>query len=198
MNRKESHVADNDNTVLLEDVRIIFRNFAGEERRFNAAGDRNFTVILDEDVALALQDDGWNVKQLKPRGEDEQGDWSLKVSVGYKSRIKPRLVLVTKSKNKRNVLDEDMAEMMDYAEFETVDLIIRPHDWDVNGKTGRKAWLKSMFGTIREDELELKYAYLEDGDMPALPAGQDPNIIEGEIVDEDEDDERMALPRGRS
>jgi len=195
-----------DNTVLLEDVRIIFRNFAGEERMYNAQGKRNFTVILDEETGQKMLDDGWNVKRLKPREDDVPGDLSLKVTVSYKGRTKPRLVLITKSTNRRNVLDEDMAELMDYAEFETVDIMIRPYDWDVNGETGRSAYLKTIYGTIREDELDLKYAHYEDD--RALPPGEDPNVLEGVIVDEyDDPDEteyhreinsdQRALPRGR-
>ena len=41
----------NDNTVLMEGVQIIFRNFAGREGQYNREGDRNFAVLLDEKVA---------------------------------------------------------------------------------------------------------------------------------------------------
>jgi hypothetical protein len=184
-----------DETVVLEDFRIIFRNFAGEERQFNAQGDRNFTVILDPETAEDLKRQGYNVKQLKPRDDDEPGDWSLKVKVSYKGRTKPNLNLITS--RGRTALDEDLAGMLDYAELEKVDLIIRPYDWAVSGKTGRSAYLKTIFAIIREDELELKYSEVpEIGERPALPPGDDPNILDGEIVDEYEDDERPALPRG--
>jgi hypothetical protein len=183
--------------VMLEDVRIIWRNFAGAARQFNDEGKRNFVVILDEETALRLRDeDGYNVKQLKPRGEDTEGDWSLKVTVKFKGRP-PRLVLITKSKGKRNVLDEDMAELLDVLEFETVDIILRPFDWDVQGKNGRAAYLKTIYATLHEDELDLKYSEYDDDAPHALPPGEDPNVLDGEIVDEYDDDERLALPRGR-
>lgn len=188
---------EKDGSVLLEDVRIIFRNFAGVKKKYNDEGKRNFTVILDEETGARLLRDGWNVKRLKARGEDELGDLSLKVTVSYNGRTKPRLVLITASKNRRNVLEEDMAELMDYADLEVVDLILRPYDWEFDGKTGRSAYLKTIFGTLREDELEIKYSYLEDGEKLALPAGEDPNVIDGEVLDEYEDDARLALPRGR-
>jgi hypothetical protein len=60
-------MAENDNTVLMEGVRIIFRNFRGEKSQFNKEGVRNFGVILPS-VALAEQMtvDDWNVKWRDP------------------------------------------------------------------------------------------------------------------------------------
>src|SRR3954465_11535199 len=35
-------------------------------------GDRNFAVLLDDEVAAAMNEDGWNVKWLKPREDAEE------------------------------------------------------------------------------------------------------------------------------
>jgi hypothetical protein len=79
-----------ENTVLMEGVRIIFRNFAGKEGQYNREGDRNFGVILPDDVAQQMLEDGWNVKYLKPREDDdaEEGEtpW-LSVSVNFDKGI---------------------------------------------------------------------------------------------------------------
>jgi hypothetical protein len=65
-------MAEDKNTVLMEGVRIIFRNFQGKEGQYNREGDRNFGVILPDGVAEAMLNDGWNVKYLKPREDDEE------------------------------------------------------------------------------------------------------------------------------
>lgn len=149
------------NTVLMEGVRIIFRNFAGKEGQYNREGDRNFGVILPDDVAEAMLRDGWNVKYLKPREEDDdevETPW-LSVSVNYE-KGRPPMIFVLTSRG-RTALDADTVEMLDWAEITNVDLIVRPYSWEVSGNTGIKAYLQSMYVTIEEDELQRKYAEMD-------------------------------------
>lgn len=150
----------NDNTVMMESVRIIFRNFAGKEGQYNREGDRNFAVLLDETVANAMAEDGWNIKWLKAREEDEDSTPQayLPVSVNFKGRP-PRIVLIT-SRGRTN-LDEDTVETLDWVDILNVDLIVRPYEWTVNGKSGIKAYLQSIYVTIEEDPLEIKYSELD-------------------------------------
>jgi hypothetical protein len=150
-----------DNTVLMEGVRIIFRNFSGKEGQYNREGDRNFAVLLDDQVAEAMAADGWNVKWLKPR-EDDEGEKEqayLSVSLNFSKGRPPRVVLVT-SRGRTN-LDERDIDLLDWADITNVDLIVRPYEWTVSDKSGIKAYLQSIYVTIEEDPLELKYADLD-------------------------------------
>jgi hypothetical protein len=65
-------------------------------------------------------------------------------------------VLIT-SRNRQH-LDADNVEVLDWANIIKCDLIVRPYEYNVRGETGIKAYLKTMFVTIEEDELEAKYA----------------------------------------
>lgn len=73
--------------------------------------------------------------------------------------LPPRIVMLT-SVARTNV-DENMVEVLDWANIENADIIVRAYEWEVNGKKGLKAYLKSLFVTIEEDYLERKYAVAE-------------------------------------
>lgn len=172
-----------DKSVLIEGARIMFRNFAGKQTQYNAEGKRNFCVVLPPDIADQMARDGWNVKALKPREQDDEPTPYIQVSVSFKNRP-PKVALVT-SKGKR-FLEEEMVELVDWIDIQHVDLIINPYDWDVNGKTGTKAYLKTIVVIVKEDYLELKYADVQEIDGPitqAIDAGQD--WVEGEVISED-------------
>ena len=143
--------------VTMRDVNILFRNFEGKEKQYNRAGDRNFSVELPPNVAAAMLSDGWSVKQLREREDGEPGTFHLPVAVSYRIRP-PRVYLVT-SKQK-TLLTEDEVTMLDWVDIAKVDLTLNPSPWEVQGKSGIKAYLMSAYITIIEDELDMEYSDL--------------------------------------
>lgn len=149
--------------VTVEDARLIFKNFAGEEDQYNRKGNRNFGVTLAPEDAVELEKMGWNIKWPKPRDNEEEGSEPLRphinVTAKYDGPRPPRIFMITNRGRKRTELEEEMVDMLDYADMETVDLIFSAYHWSLpSGSSGIKAYLKTMYVHIREDELDLKYA----------------------------------------
>lgn len=143
----------------IEGARIVFRNFSGREGQYNREGDRNFAVLIDDPkIEKEMKKEGWNVKYLTPRDEDDVDQAYVQVSVNYKGRP-PKIVLLSNrgGRQVRTDLAEQDVEILDWIEIANVDLILNPYEWSVSGKTGIKAYLKSMFVTMDEDELDQKY-----------------------------------------
>ena len=148
--------------VQIDNARIIYRNFAGAPSKFNREGDRNFAVVIeDQDIAEALTEKGWNVKIKPPREEGDEPFMFLPVKVKFNDRG-PRVYLQNSLGGRNRVtLDEDTVGILDNVDITNVDLDIRPYDWDVQGKTGRTAYLQSICVTQEVDRFLDRYAEQE-------------------------------------
>lgn len=142
--------------LVVENGRVAFRNFSGKENKFNRAGSRNFCVIFDKDQGEELKEQGWNVGILQARSDDEEPAYRLQVAVAF-GKIPPKVYMI--SGRKKTLLDEYTIGNLDFAEIENVDLVIRPYNWEVNGKHGVKAYVSTMYVEIREDKFSSKYDF---------------------------------------
>lgn len=186
--------------VFLEGVQIMWRNFRGEGSDFNAEGKRNFCIILEEDVAEALELGGWNVKRTKPQEDGSQTAF-LPVEASYKGRKPPEVVLIDK---RMTPLNEDTVAMADGVEIEFCDVFIRPYDWKKGRDSGRKAYLMGIAITLARNPIHEKYAHLEEESDTTVvqqlaleskenqtppPSDDEDDIPDAEIVPDDADEE---------
>lgn len=164
---------NNESNVMIENAKLVWPNFSGEETQYNRKGDRNFCLILEPSLAEQMAADGWNVKTTKERevdGETMGGDFYIQVTVGYKGRP-PRIVMIGGTSGQRTELGEDLVALLDDVEMQNVDVIFRPYNWVMREGTpqearGVKAYLQTLYVTIVENYLDLKYAQPQPGDTP--------------------------------
>lgn len=140
--------------INIEGAKLIFRNFSGKESKFNAAGNRNFCVLLDHELAEKLHKDGWNIRLLQPRDPDDTLQEYMQVSVKF-GNIPPKIITI--ANGVKTELTEATVGGLDFADIKNCDLVIRPYNWEVNGSTGVKAYVKSMYVNLEVDAFESKY-----------------------------------------
>ena len=144
--------------VRIDNARITFRNFAGAEGKFNPAGNKNFGVFLPDNVAKEMEAAGWSIKWLNSY-EDEPPQALINVKLNF-GNYPPNVILISDEKKTR--LDADTVSVLDFAELEQVDLILRGYEWEVSGRKGTKAYLKTGYFVLATDELAKKYANAKD------------------------------------
>ena len=108
-------------------------------------------IITVVDILKAL---GWNVKVKPPRNEDEEPFIYMPVKIKFNDRG-PAVYL--KSGNSVNQLNEDTIGILDDVEIDRLDMDIRPYDWEVNGKTGRTAYLQGLDVVQKVDRFAERY-----------------------------------------
>lgn len=141
--------------IQIDDATIVYKNFSGVASKFNREGDRNFSVVIpDEDMANALIEDGWNVKVKPPREEGDNPFITLPVKIKFTGRGP---IVYLKSGDNLVKLDEENIGCIDDIDILSVDLDVRPYDWEVNGKTGRAAYLQSICVTQMVDRFAEKH-----------------------------------------
>lgn len=143
--------------LIVENAQIIFRNFSGNADKFRQAGTRSFGLILDNELAEKLAEDGWNIKYLKPRSEDEEPTPFTTIKINYDHIRKPNIWLVTK--HSKTLLNENTVGMLDTSDIASVDIEISSYHWETNGKTGVKGYVKHMYVTVIEDAFADKYCF---------------------------------------
>lgn len=161
--------------VRIDNARITFRNFSGAEGKFNPAGNRNFGVFLTEEIAAQMEADGWNVRWLEGR-EDEKPQPLITVKLNF-GNYPPNVVLVSDGKMSR--LTEENINVLDFAEFEQVDLILRGYRWEVSGKQGVKAYLKTGYFVLVVDELAKKYSQALDSAQESIGGCESCDVCDG-------------------
>lgn len=147
-----------DNNIYVDNARIGFRNFEGREGQYNAAGNKHFSIFIDEGIAKELEAEGWNIKWPKPSNNPEEDDRQpfFEVNVRF-DKYPPKCIMIAGENVTR--LDETTVGELDYARFVKIDIILNPSKWEVRGQRGIKPYLKAIYATVETDEYLERYGY---------------------------------------
>lgn len=151
----------------VENARIILKNFAGRRTEYNEEGNRNFGVLISDEDAERLEEDGWNVKYSRPQADDPTGYRQPWLPVKVKFGDYPPVVYLIKKNNgnpKKIRLDERTIDQLDWSNIESWDVQIRPYNYPARSgrPAGVSAYLKRLFAVAREDDLDLKYGSIPE------------------------------------
>ena len=146
------------NKLEIDDARIIFRNFSGRPDSYTREGDRSFSVVIPNiELYEELVEAGWNVRKKEPRDEYDVPLMHLKVKVKYSDNGNGPGVYL-RSGDSVTRLNEDTIGMLDQIIIESVDMNIRPYDWNRHGESGRTAYLESINVIQKVDRFGAMYA----------------------------------------
>ena len=156
----------------VENAAIVYKNFAGDPTRVNpAGGKRTFALVLNEEYAVRLVNQGWNVKVKEIKDQFEEGDKSLTVSyfdydrnyreqfdnamiyteivVNENATYPPRIYKVTELDGNKSMIEVPPAQYyrLDKEELFSIDIVIHPyqHGRSIANPDAKKGYLKSMY-----------------------------------------------------
>ena len=132
-----------------------FRNFSGEKTRYNRDGKRTFTVILEEELGHRLEEEGWHIRYREPQAEGEPTIALLTVEVRF-GEYPPKVIMIVGED--KTPLDETNIDILDTAEIVRADMVIRPYNWTVDDNSGTKAYLKTLYVTVEDDDFGGRYS----------------------------------------
>ena len=128
--------------VTIENAQIRFRNLSGTKTEFNKAGNRQFSIFLPQETSDILEEAGWYVKHKPPRNEGDDPRNQLDVTVMF-GKYPPIIKLISHD-GAESYLNEENVGILDSVDIDHATVEIRPYNWDVNGKTGVKAYVREL------------------------------------------------------
>lgn len=119
---------------------------------------RGFNIVLDNPEEIErLSNEGWNVSIWKPNDADMEPVTYLPVAIKYNKEYKnlnPTINMI--QGNIETPLFDETVGMLDDQKIIGVDAMVRPYYWEVNGKSGIKAYVESADIYVEMNRLDEK------------------------------------------
>lgn len=139
--------------IIVKNAKVMFTNFRGVEKKYNVEGNRNFCLVVDRELADLLVSEGINVRETKPRDDNEQSILFVKVIVRFD--YYPPKINIVRHDGSMYELDETNVGELDWMDIEKIDLSFVVNKNTKYGSTS--LYLRQMYVIPYEDELENEY-----------------------------------------
>lgn len=141
--------------IEFDDIRIIRRNFRGEKGQYNREGARNFCIVLTPDEAAELESRGFKPR-IKPSRENPDDLYCfIPVTVSYLN-FPPKIYRIVG--DEMTLMTEASVGVLDSSDILKVDCVVNCRRWEVNGASGIKLYVNSMYVVVEEDAFAARYA----------------------------------------
>lgn len=131
-------------TIIIEDTRFIFdTNFSGDPKRdpkFHSSERKGNIIINNPELAQELIDEGFNVRETKPREGEEEGHvptYFVAIKANYDSKWPPKIYLVS-GDSEPVLLDEETVCQIDQISVENVCV-------ELNVYNGSTLYIRTMY-----------------------------------------------------
>lgn len=108
-------------------------NFSGTPSKLNpTGGKRTFNLVLPEDIAQEFMDEGWRVKSIPPRDDQDDVLYFTEIVLNMDKKIEPDIYLCSEygGRKRKTRLHGDDVNVLDDIRFARADVNIYPHQHD--------------------------------------------------------------------
>ena len=150
------------NSVIIENAQLFFKNFSGRVDNYNRDGKRYFNVYIDDpEIAQQMNEDGWRIRVRQPRNEGEVARNYIKVFVSYRFGNPD---IIRRVNGVDYALGEDQVGILDGDIITSALVQFHPASKDKSPDGLYSAYLDKMVAFVEEDEFDKKYREIIGGE----------------------------------
>lgn len=166
-------MARNANLFKISSPEIFMINFAGRKSDANPQGHRQFAMkIPSQELADKMAEEGWSVWYTKESEKYGEPNPCITVEMRWHyeddlKHLSPKIYRCTRKNPEGVLLTEDIVGDLEDDDIEDIVLWINPRRWTVNGKSGIKAYVHSMWLKVEDSNPSAKFwGSDEDRELP--------------------------------
>lgn len=149
------------NDINIVNGEIAYSNFSGRPTTYKPEGGvRTVTFVIPSDAAPELQEAGWKIRRQEfPNDPDREPRYLLEATLTFRTRngqLRDPKIFIVRPDSLVHVTEETV-DTLDRAEIVNADAVLGPYYWENGNKRGIKAYVNSLYITVKENPIDEKY-----------------------------------------